>query len=321
MKERMAGRLAAAPDVETTRLMTPSSELDWRGAFDDLEGAYAAATLRAYRADYKIFADWCAAAGRASTPTTPELVAQFVAADAARSASSTLKRRLCAIRKVHRLLRLPNPVDNECVALALRRALRAKRRRPKQAGPVNAQLRDQLIAACATDLQGLRDRAMIAVGYDTLCRRSELVDLRADDLVQLAGGGARVLIRRAKNDPFGDGRWGFLSASAAAHLQQWLDVAGIRCGPMFRPLHNGRLIERHLHPIAVNRRLKAAAARAGLGPDAVRQLSGHSMRVGAAQDLMSAGRDLLQIMTAGGWTSANVVGRYVSNAQVNIWAP
>jgi hypothetical protein len=44
------------------------------------------------------------------------------------------------------------------------------------------------------------------------------------------------------------------------------------------------------------------------------------MRVGAAQDLMVAGRGLLQIMTAGGWTSVNVVGRYVREADVNVWA-
>ena len=44
------------------------------------------------------------------------------------------------------------------------------------------------------------------------------------------------------------------------------------------------------------------------------------MRVGAAQDLMTAGKSLLQIMSAGGWTSVNVVGRYVGEADWNVWA-
>ena len=43
------------------------------------------------------------------------------------------------------------------------------------------------------------------------------------------------------------------------------------------------------------------------------------MRIGPAQDLMCAGRDILVIMTAGGWTSMNVVGRYVREAQLNLW--
>ena len=60
-------------------------------------------------------------------------------------------------------------------------------------------------------------------------------------------------------------------------------------------------------------------ARAFVRRFTLRALSGHSMRVGAAQDLMAAGRDILMIMNAGGWTSATMVARYVSGAQVNVW--
>jgi hypothetical protein len=48
----------------------------------------------------------------------------------------------------------------------------------------------------------------------------------------------------------------------------------------------------------------------------VAEFSGHSMRVGAAQDLMACGTGLLPIMTAGGWKSMNVIGRYVENAEL-----
>ena len=44
------------------------------------------------------------------------------------------------------------------------------------------------------------------------------------------------------------------------------------------------------------------------------ELSGHSMRIGAAQDMLVAGFDALAIMQAGGWKSTNVVLRYVENA-------
>ena len=79
---------------------------------------------------------------------------------------------LAGIRKVHRLMRLPNPAEDEEVLLAMRRALRTKPRRPKQAYGLTKKLRDKLIAACPNDLLGIRNRALIAVGYDTLCRRS-----------------------------------------------------------------------------------------------------------------------------------------------------
>jgi len=88
----------------------------------------------------------------------------------------------------------------------MRRALRAKRARPHQALGLTNDLRDQLIAACPNTLAGKRDRAMIALGYDTLCRRAELVALLLEDLRPPANGSAQILIRRSKNDPYGEGR-------------------------------------------------------------------------------------------------------------------
>jgi site-specific recombinase XerD len=296
------------------------STVSWRGSLERLEGAYSENTLRSYRSDFARFEAWCETTGAAALPSTPEVIAAFIANDALTAASSTLKRRLCAIRKIHRLLRMPNPVEDEEVATALRRAMRTKRRRPKQALGLTAKLRDQLIAACPDTLRGFRDRAMIAVGYDSLCRRSELVNLLIEDLALLDDGGAKLMVRRAKNDPFGDGRWAHLSPPAVRHVQAWLDKAGLTDGPMFRGVAGPRVLDRPLQPIAVNRTLKLASDRAGISAWTTQALSGHSMRVGAAQDLMAAGRGLLQIMTAGGWTSVNVVGRYVREADVNVWA-
>jgi site-specific recombinase XerD len=291
----------------------------WRSEIERLRGAYADTTLQGYRSDFAAFERWCVETGAEMLPATPETVGHFLAADAQTSSASTLKRRLAAIRKVHKLLRLPSPVEDEVVSLALRRALRTKRRRPKQALGLDATLRDQLIATCPDTLIGARDRAMIAVGYDTLCRRAELVNLLVEDVHPLPGGGGRVMVRRAKNDPFGDGRWASLSPAGLAELRRWLDRSGVQGGPIFRPIFGGRVGDGSLQPIVVNRTVKTAAARAKASQEVVASLSGHSMRVGAAQDLMVAGRDLLQIMTAGGWSSVNVVGRYVRDAEFNIW--
>ena len=296
------------------------STLDWRAAIQRLDGAYSEHTLRSYRSDFTIFDRWCLGNHRVPLPATPQVVADFIAADAVKSASSTLKRRLSAIRKVHRLFRMPCPVDDEEVAIALRRAMRSKRRRPRQALGLTSTLRDQLIAACPDTLIGLRDRAMIAIGYDTLCRRSELVCLQLEDVTRLPDGGAKILVRRAKNDQFGDGRWGYLSAVAVAHLDNWMKAAGVYEGLVFRAVIQGHVQAKGLLSVAISRRLKAAAQRAGVPAPTTAALSGHSMRVGAAQDLMIAGKSLLQIMSAGGWTSVNVVGRYVRDADLNVWA-
>ena len=289
---------------------------DWRSAIARLEGAYSENTLRSYRADFAVFEQWCRQAACSALPASPETVAAFVAHDAVKSSPSTLRRRLAGIRKVHRLLRLENPVEDEEVLIAMRRALRTKPRRQKQARGLTRDLRDKLLAACPDSLLGLRNRALIAVGYDTLCRRAELVSLRLEDLAPLENGAMSILVRRAKNDPFGDGRYGYLTPPTVEILNAWLDVASIKKDWLFRKVMGDRVGSNALHPYTVNRVIKGAADAAGLDPHIVQGLSGHSMRVGAAQDLMADGVGLLPIMQAGGWKSMNVIGRYVEHAEI-----
>jgi site-specific recombinase XerD len=105
----------------------------WRLAIARLEGAYSESTLRGYRADFAMFDDWCRRTKQSALPASPETVAAFIAADAAKSSPATLRRRLAGIRKIHRLLRLENPVEDEEVLIAMRRVLRTKPRRQKQA--------------------------------------------------------------------------------------------------------------------------------------------------------------------------------------------
>jgi hypothetical protein len=72
------------------------------------------------------------------------------------------------------------------------------------------------------------------------------------------------------------------------------------------------------HPYTVDRILKEAGKSAGLALKVVADLSGHSKRVGAAQDLMAEGVGILPIMQAGGWKSTNVLGRYVQRAEIGL---
>lgn len=86
-------------------------------------------------------------------------------------------------------------------------------------------------------------------------------------------------------------------------VQAWLAAANITAGPLFRPIYCGIPIERHLNPFTVSRVLKKRAAAARLDPITVARISGHSLRVGAAQQLVMNGVQLLPIMRAGGWRS------------------
>ena len=139
---------------------------------------------------------------------------------------------------------------------------------------------------------------MLSLGYELLTRRSELVALRLDDLEERGDGTLRVLIRRSKSDPFGEGRLAFTSVKTAGLVRDWNDWRGTGIDWLFFPIYQGRAINRGLEITTVKRLVKNAAKRVGLDPAEVDAFSGHSMRVGAAQDLLTRGFDTAAIMRA-----------------------
>ncbi len=293
--------------------------MKWQHLIDKLEGAYADKTIAGYRADFADFAAWARRKRLAALPAEPATLARYVDEIGESLKPSSVRRKLAAIRKVHRLAGFENVAAAEEVVLALRRVRRSKPGRPEQALGVTIERRDRLVGACADDLAGLRDRVLVLVGFETLCRRSELVALRVQDITRNANGTMSLLVRRAKNDPDGLGRTAHLSPATSATLEEWLRAAELDIGPLLRPVYKNRVGRRSLNPATVGRILKQLAKAAGLGADEVRKVSGHSLRVGAAQSLTARGVGILPIMSAGGWRSMNVVARYVENVETNLW--
>jgi integrase len=226
-----------------TKRVHSGAATDWRDQLLRLKGAYSENTVRAYRADMSAFVEWCDTEGRDAIPAPPETIAAYVEAIASTKATATITRRMAGIGRVHRLLGHVNPVASDIVALAVRRIVRRKGKRQKQAAGLSAGLRDRLMAACGDDLGGLRDQAMIAVGYDTLCRRSELVQLRAEDIEALEGGDGSILIRRSKTDQSGEGRLGYLSEAPMQKVVRWVEAANL--SPAARAFDAGRGGDRH----------------------------------------------------------------------------
>jgi integrase/recombinase XerD len=276
--------------------------------------------MRSYRADVEAFENWALENRiKAPFPASVETVCRFLAEQGERKAPSTVQRRLYAIRKVHRLLRLPDPTHDEDINLAMRKVKRARPVRPKQAKGMTHPYLEQFLENEPDTLWGLRNRAMLSLGYELLTRRSELVALRDSDITHREDGTLRVLIRRSKADQFGNGRIAFTSHRTAQLLRQWLEQRGAGTDWLFCPIYQGKVIDRCLETTTVRRVIKEAAARAGLDPAEVSRFSGHSMRVGAAQDLLKRGFDTAAIMRAGGWKSVNVLARYLEHAEQNVW--
>lgn len=207
-------------------------------AIDDLlapcEGAYATRTLKGYSTDLRQFYDWCAQRDCAWLPAEPKTIAAYIDEQIQEHCISTTKRRLCAIAFAHRLRELPAPTDATVVRLAVRRAARLRASRPRQALGLTHDIRAKLIAACPETVAGLRDGALISVGYDTLCRSSELAAMRVEHVTLGDDDMGSVLIPRSKADITGEGRVAYLSPPTARLLSIWVRTAGFASGPLFR---------------------------------------------------------------------------------------
>jgi integrase/recombinase XerD len=102
-------------------------------------------------------------------------------------------------------------------------------------------------------------------------------------------------------------------------VDDWLAWRGPHIPWLFCPIYQGKALARPLGTTTVRDIIKQVARNARLDDFVVKDFSGHSMRVGAAQDLLQMGHDTAAIMRAGGWKSVNILGRYLEAAEHNVW--
>lgn len=286
-------------------------------------GAFADNTIRALAADSRIFAAWCRESGRAMLPASSQTVADFIDAQAELKSRATVERYRSSIAALHRAAGLPNPCNDELVRLAVKRMSRAKGRRQKQAEPLNRPSIERMLerktptrlhrrvteAAREIPLIAMRNAALVAVAYDTLLRRSELVALLVEDLERGVDGSGTILVRRSKADQEAEGSIKYLAPDTMGHVTAWLAGASLERGPLFRPLTKGGLVgTAALGDAEVYRLYREIAASAGV--KLARPPSGHSTRVGATQDMFAAGFELLEVMQAGSWKTPAMPARY-----------
>ena len=147
-----------------------------------LQGAYAPNTLKSYYADTKAFVDWCFVKNIEPFPLTSSGIREYMEAMAANYSYASIRRRLSCLRRINKLLGYQDQTQTEEIYLTIRRLKRSKCLEQQQAVGINHDLLVQMLAAQPDTLAGIRNRAMLSLGYDLLARRSELVALRTTDL-------------------------------------------------------------------------------------------------------------------------------------------
>ena len=243
-----------------------------------------------------MFANWCAERGAQAIPATPATVAAFLAAEADRGFRPvTIGRRAAAIAAAHRAQDHPNPCDSGAVAAVMAGIRRQHGTRPlRKAAPLELDPLARLVEPIdASTLAGLRDRAMLLLGFAAALRRSELVALDVEDLEFDTARGLKITIRRSKTDQERAGATSRCRTRAretdarSGRSRRGSPPPRIHRGPVFRQMRRGdTLTDRRLSDQSVALIVKRRAQAAGVPPAL---LSGHSLRAGYATAAAAAG--------------------------------
>jgi len=284
-------------------------------------------TRKAYRAAVRAWCTWCATRNLPALPACGLDVAAFLAAERQRGLTpNSIDLRRAALRYLHRAAGCPVPTDDACVAetvAGIRRDATRKGQPPTKKAAATADLLRQILAPIPTDLRGLRDRALILVGFAGALRRSELAAIRVEQLEETARG-LRLTLPQTKGSqteavtvplPYGQ-----TELCPVRALVAWQDAAGITAGPVFRRLwvpRHGRPDEAPPLPRvgsqpmtarSVAEIVKARAAAAGFG---ARNFGGHSLKRGALTTGMEHGEHPARLKRLGRHKSFNVLGEYL----------
>jgi integrase len=275
--------------------------------------AQSSATTRSYDADICHFKQH-----GGSIPATPTMVAEYLANFAGILAVSTLQHRLIAIHRAHTDVRLESPVMDSLVKRTMQGIRRTVGTKQRQVVPL---VKDNLLQMMVhverqLPMKAARDKALLLVGFSGAFRRSELVALRYEDMTHFEGG-VELLIRKSKTDQEGAGRTVFIpyaigSCCPVKILMNWLSMAGIVSGPLFRAInrHDHVVGEKALTPQSVALIVKSSV-RMMAGDDAAKNVAGHSLRAGYCTEAATVGLLPYQIREQTGHKSDVTLARYI----------
>jgi integrase len=338
---------------------------DIAGAEDFSEKALSERTRRAYRRAWKDFEEYCEEVGREALPARPAVVAAYLnnrararptgrGAPEERSeeglATSTLKQRLAGIKHVHESSGHPSPTTHPQVSQVMQGIRNDTGRQealPKtEAAPlVSSDLKQALqvlpgsgaqpprseTAKRARWLRGLRDRALLLLGFATALRPRELTQVEKQHVTREVKGsneGLIVHIPRSKADQEARGQTVTALKNEASPtycpvraLSRWRRAASIEEGPLFRGVRrDGTVLPEAISYRTLNRLVQRACREAGLEPEGFsstkrRRYSAHSLRAGHVTDASSHGAPDSVLMTQTRHEDPKTLRRYDRPAQ------
>jgi len=282
------------------------------------QASRAESTLRGYRTDWRQFEEWCEANGLVSLPATAATVAAYIStkADQRDLKVGTIQRHVAAIRAFHGVDGYESPTASMEVKLTLAGIRRTLGVAQDGKAPVLTTDVASMISRIPDKLLGVRDRALLLVGFAGAFRRSELVALNFED-VEFREDGLKVTIRRSKTDQEGAGQVIGIACGTALcpvrALRDWLSAGNITAGPIFRNIdRHGRILSR-MTAQSVALVVKRYAEDAGLDPA---NYAGHSLRSGFCTQAAINGVPEHAIMKQTRHKSSQTLRKYLRDANL-----
>lgn len=291
-------------------------------AKESMDRAVAQNTKRAYETDWNHFVQWCTERSVSYLPTTNQIVALYIQdlADSGYKAS-TIQRRMSAINTKHKEAG-HDPISTRFEPLhkvwqGIKNTIGTA-----QKGKAAAVLDDikAMVDTLDDRMIGIRDRALLLLGFAGAFRRSELVALNVED-VEFVQEGIVATIRRSKTDQEGQGHkvaipyGSHIETCPVRALQEWLEASGITDGPLFRGVtKHGQVLQERLSDKGVSRMVKRCAKSAGLKD--IERYGAHSLRAGFATTAAQKGVSERIIMKQTRHKSVQMVRKYIRDGNL-----
>ena len=269
-------------------------------------------TIRAYKSDFKDFSNFCKKNNFKSLPADPKIVSFYITHLSSNSKVSTLKRRLASISVIHKVkgfyidIKHPLIIEN---LMGIKRKLGVFQKSKK---PILINELKEIIKTIETteknEIKKIRNKALILIGFAGGFRRSELVNLKLDDL-EFTKEGLKIFIQRSKTDQSGEGMTKAITYfkdknfCPVTSIKNWIEI--------IKNKKNSLIFDISDKLVAVL--IKKYLQKAGFDNT---KYSGHSLRSGFATVAADHGADEKSIMNMTGHKSSSMVRRYIKETNL-----
>jgi len=276
----------------------------------NLKNSKALNTLRAYKSDYRDFANFCVRNSFKTLPSEPKIISLYLTYLSKSSKYSTLKRRLASISVIHKLsgyyIDTKHPIITENL-MGIKRIKGSYQRAKKPILINDLKLIIDVIDQDKKDKNILKKRTLILLGFAGGFRRSELVAIDYED-IDFVAEGVKIFVKKSKTDQSGEGMTKGIPYFSnpkycpVISLKNWLEKSQIKIGRIF-----------DISDKSVALIIKKYTGIAGLDSN---KYSGHSLRSGFATSTAESGAEERSIMAMTGHKTTQMVRRYIQEANL-----